>query len=158
MLTEKACHNIIQTKENEICYSEEENDAICFFDLSERKLITKINNISHNTFDSFKMISKDLLLIGGFNVITIINVNNHKVIRTIDSPNSDEINSICLLNENILLTGDDNGNIIQWKINGDNLIRNSIKEHAIDGGVRLLMKLGNGHVMSGGANGIIKIL
>ena len=103
------------------------------------------------------MISKDLLLIGGFNVITIINVNNHKVIRTIDSPNSDEINSICLLNENILLTGDDNGNIIQWKINGDNLIRNSIKEHAIDGGVRLLMKLGNGHVMSGGANGIIKI-
>ena len=155
--TKGACHNIIQTKENEICYSEEENKAICFFDLSERKLITKINNISHNTGNSFKMISKDLLLIGGDNVITIINVNNHNVIRTIESPNSSSIIAFCLLNKNILLTGDENGRIIQWKIDGDKLIRNSIKEHAIDGGVNVLIKLGNGLVMSGGANGIIKI-
>ena len=103
------------------------------------------------------MISKDLLLIGGDNVITIINVNNHNVIRTIDSPNSVSIEEICLLNKNILLTGDNNGRIIQWTINGDNLIRNSIKEHALEGSVYVLKKLGNGLVLSGGANGVIKI-
>ena len=37
---------IIQTKNNEICYKEDTNSALCFFDLNERKNITKINNIS----------------------------------------------------------------------------------------------------------------
>ena len=45
---------IIQTKDNEICYYEDTNNALCFFDLQERKNITKINNISvtNNIFDS----------------------------------------------------------------------------------------------------------
>ena len=31
---------MIQTKENEICYSEENNNSICFYDISERKIKT----------------------------------------------------------------------------------------------------------------------
>lgn len=54
------------------------------------------------------MISKDLLLIGGNNTITIINVNNYKVIRKINVPGSGFIYAVCLLNENILLNGDQN--------------------------------------------------
>ena len=38
---------VIQTKENEVCFYEEDtNSALCFYDLLERKIITKINNIS----------------------------------------------------------------------------------------------------------------
>ena len=44
--TNGKCSPVIQTKDNEICYSEENDKAICFFDLLERKTITTIKNIN----------------------------------------------------------------------------------------------------------------
>ena len=155
--TNGACYNVVQTKENEICYSETTNEAICFFDLPERKNITKINNISTCWLNSFKMISKNLLFVGGNNVITIINVNNHNVIRKIDAPNSGNIYTVCLLTENILLTGDGNKQIIQWKINEDNLILISKKEHTHEVDHDVILKIGNGLILSADDNGVIKI-
>ena len=55
---------MIQTKENEIFYSEGNDKAICFFDLLERKSIKKIYNINKRieSYDWFKMISENYLL------------------------------------------------------------------------------------------------
>ena len=157
--TNGECWNIIQTKEDEICYLEylDSKDAVCFFNLLERKLISRINNINYAGLNSLTMMSKDLLVIGGENELTIINVNNHNIIRKINVLNSDFINAICLLNENILLTGDYNKRIIQWKINGDNLILTSKKELCHENGISTLIKIGNGLIISGDANGVIKI-
>ena len=103
------------------------------------------------------MMSKDLLVIGGKNELTIINVNNHNIIRKINVPNSGCISAICLLNENILLTGDYNKRIIQWKINGDNLILTSKKELCHEVRIYTLIKIGNGLIISGDWKGVIKI-
>ena len=103
------------------------------------------------------MMSKDLLVIGGLNELTIINVNNHNIIRKINVPNSDYIYAICLLNENILITGDSNKRIIQWKINGDNLILTSKKELCHETHIYTLIKIGNGLILSGDGLGVIKI-
>ena len=103
------------------------------------------------------MMSKDLLVIGGKNELTIINVNNHNIIRKINVPNSERISAICLLNENILLTGDENKRIIQWKINGDNLILTSKKELCHEDWIYTLIKIGNGLILSGDWEGVIKI-
>ena len=159
--TNGLCWNIIQTKEDEICYLEylDSNDtcAIGFFDLLERKLISKINNINYGGLNNLTMMSKDLLVIGGKNELTIINVNNHNIIRKINVPNSEWINAIYLLNENILLTGDENKRIIQWKINGDNLILTSKKELCHEIWIYTLIKIGNGLIISGDWKGVIKI-
>ena len=161
MSTNGLCWNIIQTKEDEICYLEylKSNDTktICFFNLLERKLSSKINNINYGGLNSLTMMSKDLLVIGGENELTIINVNNHNIIRKINVPNSDDIYAICLLNENILLTGDWNKRIIQWKINGDNLILTSKKELCHETYIYTLIKIGNGLILSGDGLGVIKI-
>ena len=158
--TNGKCWNIIQTKEDEICYLEylysNYTYTICFFDLLERKLISKINNINFSS-DSLTMMSKDLLVMGGENELTIINVNNHNIIRKINVPNSGYIYAICLLNENILLTGDENKRIIQWKINGDNLILTSKKELCHENLIYTLIKIGNGLILSGDFYGVIKI-
>ena len=150
---------IIQIKDNEICYYEETNSALCFFDLQERKNITKLNNISlsYNTYDSLVMISKDLLLATGENKMTIININSHNVVRTIDVSGSGYIRSACLLNNNILLTCDSSHKIIEWIIEGDNLRLISKKENAHDNEIKTLQKLGNGLIMSGDKIGEVKI-
>ena len=78
------------------------------------------------------MISKDLLLITGKNKISIINVNNYKL-KIIDVPGARCIEGVCMLNQNILLTGDGANIIRQWRIEGDNLILVSKKEKAHNG-------------------------
>ena len=150
---------IIETKENEICYSEIDNNSICFYNITKKKIIKQINNISitSNIFDSLLMISNDLLLVAGNSVISIINVNSHSLIRTIDVPDSNYIYSVCFLNKNMILTSDYNKRIIQWKIEGDNLKLISKKENAHDGEIYTLSKLPNGLILSGSRDKFVKI-
>ena len=131
--TDGECYSIIQTKDNEICYSEENDNKICFFDLLERKIKASISDISKNNgIVWFIMIKKDLLLIPGNNIISIINTEQYKLVRKIEVPDSNWICGVCMLNENMLLTGDHSKIIRQWKIEEDNLILVSKKENAHD--------------------------
>ena len=150
---------IIQTKNNEICYYEKINNALCFFDLQERKNITKINNISvtNYIFDSLLMMSNVLLLAAGGNKLTIININSHSIIRSIDVSGSSLICSACLLTDGIILTADENHRIIQWRIQHDNLVLISKKENTHDSYIMVLKKIGNGLIMSGDGDGEVKI-
>ena len=142
------CWNVIQTQENEICYSEG-SYSIYFYDVINKKYIYKIENISIASNNCFNMITKDLLLILGKNILTIINVNQHKLIRKINVPNSDSIFSSCILNKNNILTGDYRGQIKHWRIEEDNLKLISIKEKAHNYKIFILLKLEDGHILSG---------
>ena len=77
------------------------------------------------------MMTKDLLIITGENEISIIKVNNYKL-RIINVPEADSIWGVCILNQNMLLTGDESKIIRQWRIEDDNLILISKKEKAHD--------------------------
>ena len=125
----------------------------------KKKEISRIKNINSNGsyLEGFTLISKELLLIPGRNKISIININTHNLLKIIDVPNSNKIISVCMLNENILLTGDYNGAIRQWKIEGDNLILISIKQNAHNSVIWSLIKIGDGHIISGSGDKSIKI-
>ena len=150
---------IIETNDNEICYSEVDNNCICFYNILKKKIINQIKNISitSNIFDSLLMISKELLLITGNSVISIVNINSYSLIRTIDVPGSNYIYSACMINKNIVLTSDYNKRIIQWKIEGDDLKLVSKKENAHDGEIYTLLKLPNGLFLSGSRDKFVKI-
>ena len=94
------------------------------------------------------MISKDLLLIPGQNKISIINVNDYKLINIIDVPGANWILGVCILTENVILTGDYSKAIRQWKIEGNNLILISKKENAHKNNINCICKLGNGRIAS----------
>ena len=102
------------------------------------------------------MMAKGLLLVIGCNKISIINVNNYKF-RIIEVAGSGDIEWICMLNQNMLLTGDARHVIRQWRIEGDNLILVSKKEKAHDWDINDLVNLGNGHIASGSGDRTIKI-
>ena len=72
------------------------------------------------------MISKDLLLVPGEDKIFLVNVNHYKIVREIDVQGSGFISSGCLLNANMLITGDYSKTLRQWKIEVDNLISANI--------------------------------
>ena len=116
-----------------------------------------LKEITACIFDSLLMISKDLLLITGENKISIINVNSYNLIKTINVDNSGSIYAVCMLNKDMILTGDENKRIIQWKIENDNLKLISIKENAHDDCINTLSKLGNGLILSGSADKSVKI-
>ena len=88
----------------------------------------------------------------------MINVNSYNLIRKINVPNSNSMDSnACILNKNFLLTGDYYGRIKQWKIIGDDLELFSTKEKAHDKQINTLLRLGNGYILSGSSDGEIKI-
>ena len=62
-----------------------------------------------------------------------------------------------MLNENIILTGDDKSNIIEWKIEEDNLILIFKKEKAHNNCINTLINMGNGYIASGSDDNLIKI-
>ena len=156
--TNDSCSSIVQTKDNEICYSEYD-DKIYFFDFLEKTIKASISNIiKRNYIDEwFIMITEILLAIPGENVISIIDVNQYKLMRIINVPGSSWIFGSCMLNKNMLLTGDRNLSIRQWRIEGDNLALISRKENSHDGDINYLLNLGNGHIASGSDYGTIII-
>ena len=158
LLTNGNCTTVIQTKENEICYSQGNNNEIYFYDLLEKKMKFSIDNISKfkEYRENFIMISNYLLAIPGENQISLININEYKVVRIVEVPNSDWICGVCLFN-NMLITGDDSKTIRQWKIENDNLTLISKKENAHDGAIITLLNMGNGHIASGSQDDSIKI-
>ena len=62
-----------------------------------------------------------------------------------------------MLNENIILTGDEKSIIREWKIEGDNLILISKKEKAHNNWISSLLNMGNGYIASGSNDKLIKI-
>ena len=159
--TKGPCYCINEIKENEICYSEAINDcnnnSVCFYNINERRIKSSISNISKSDISPFIMISKELLFIPGKNKISIININEYKLIREIKVSNSGLINGACMLNKNIILTGDEKSIIREWKIEGDNLILISKKEKAHKDKIYTLLNIGNGYIASGSVDKSIKI-
>ena len=138
---------------------ESDKDTICFYDFIKRNNIKKLNNISvpYYIHDSLLMISKDLLLITGKNIISIVNVYSYNLIKTISVSNSDLIYAALMLNKDMILTADKNKRIIQWKIENNNLKLISKKEKAHDNLITGLLILGNGHIASCSEDKTIKI-
>ena len=102
------------------------------------------------------MITKDLLLVPGEDKIFLVNVNHYKIVREIDVQGSGFISSGCLLNANMLITGDYSKALRQWKIEGDNLISVAKKEKSHEEPIISLLNTGDGHIYSGGKDALIK--
>ena len=77
--------------------------------------------------------------------------------ETVKVDNSSWIRVACMLNKDMVLTGDQNKRIIQWKIENDNLKLISKKENAHDNNIYTLSKLGNGLILSGSYDNSVKI-
>ncbi len=102
------------------------------------------------------MINKDLLIIPGDNKLFLVNVNHYKLVREIDVNDSGFISSCCILNNNMLITGDKKA-LRQWRLENDNLIPIYKKDNSHEGEIISLLNTGNGQIASGSTDKLIKI-
>ena len=156
--TDKPSFYLIQTKEDEICYSDNE-DSIFFYDLIEKKIKTSLSNLNKTKNCNrtwFLMMSKDLLVIPGNKQLTIVDVNKIIIKNIIETPGINY--GVCLFNKKLLFTGDNSGAIFQWKIEDNNLIFVSKKEKAHNYcSINVLINMGNNYIVSGSDDYSIKI-
>ena len=103
------------------------------------------------------MRNNDLLLIGRNFMIYIINVNEYKKIRQIDIPNGGFLSATCKLNYNIIIIGDENGSLMKWRIEKDNIILISKKENAHNEHIFAILNLFNRHIVTSSRDNTIKI-
>ena len=77
------------------------SNIIYFYDFLQKKKISKLYNINLNYFgcESFIMIGKELLLFHGYYNISIININEHNLIKTINVSEKNRIKSAYILNK-----------------------------------------------------------
>ena len=151
--TEGLCYQIEQTKENEISYSTynlmDDYYNIYFFDFIEKKIITSINKVNITSLDGiFNMISKDLLIIGGMDTLSLIDVNQYQIIKLIEIKNSFHNSGFCMLNENMFITGDSEGTLRQWEIEDNKVYLISQKEKEHKEKIYSLLKINNGIFVS----------
>ena len=141
------CESVIQTKDNEICYYLM-GGVIYFYNLIKKTIINKITKIKPAGKKFFNMMSKDLLAITGEKNFSIIDVNQYNIVRIIKVPDFSRTAVTCMLNENIILTGDHDGKIKKWRIEDDNLKLIYTKEKAHKDSVYVLIQLNDGHILS----------
>ena len=148
------CSQIKQTKDNEICYFVSTTLwQIKFYDFIKKKVKKSLWTHQNHIIT----VTKDLLITTGFRRISIININNYEIIRSIEVSGKGFITGVYMPNQNILLTGDSEGIIKQWRIEDDNLILVSKVEKAHDSAIKDLKNLGNGHLASCSVDNTIKI-
>ena len=148
-------YEMISAKPGELVIAGEK-DKIQFFDINSRKLkeIININRDIRWTGNLLCMMNERCLCVGGANKITIIDVYNKNIIREIQETGTHR----CLfkVNDNILLTGKDGGDITQWKINENNLTLICKKEKAHQSSIRDIIKF-NDLIISCSSDNSIKV-
>ena len=129
------------------------------FSITKKKTKAFISNISKRNYTDewFLIINKELMVIPGENILTIVNILTYKISKIIKVPESIWNLGICKINDNMILTGDRAKTLRQWKIEGNNLTLISKKENAHDGDINYLLNLKNGQIASGSDGGTIKI-
>ena len=132
------------------------NNKIQFFELNSRKLKEIISINRDICWQDFLlcMMNERCLCVGGANKITLIDVYQKSIIKEIEDKGVHR----CLykLNDNILLTGKDSGDITQWKISQNNLTLISKKEKAHQSKIYQLIRF-NHYIASCSEDHSIKI-
>ena len=159
---------IVQTKPNEICASCKFNETefLSFYNLDTKEAYAFTKNIPLS-FYGFKLNSKTILFYKN-DCVYVVNSRKHELLSKFqldfnERGDKNSIFSLCVLTSNMVLIGDIEGYLLQYKLEGDELIEISRKEkvHSKNKGysdeVSSICVIGDGHIATGGFDKRVKI-
>ena len=120
ILAENTIECIFKISGNEIVSSSESDKSIVFWDLNTKQKICKLDNLQCQKSNNIMNLVGNVLIVGGHAKIFLIDINKHSVIEKVDTNNC-YIYCLYEIQENIYLTGDDEGNFVEWKYDNKEL-------------------------------------
>ena len=118
-------YDFIETKNNEICYTNFNEKKLCFYDLNTNKKIHSFKNIKIFGWNNklFKINENNLIISGKFSFY-IYNISNNFISFQFDL--NYDITSLFIIDQNKFISSDNEGNLIQW--NFDDYKQNKIEK------------------------------
>jgi len=158
LIEEDIIVDVLEIKNNIIVYDCCYKNYIIFYDLNKNEKIKKINidfvNDGLNNHRYCKM-NKNILLYGSNKKIYILDINEYNIINSINI--NETYITLFKLSENMILSGNKEGNIIQYKFDNNNLEKISYKNKAHNNWINGLYYLKNGIILSGSDDNTFKI-
>ena len=149
--------DICETKQNEICGVSSYDKFMLFYDLNLNIIKARFKNINITPWNnSLKMIDQQFLCVFGKDQITVFDVFKYNIVNKVNTLKSDFISSFLLIKDR-LITGDFNGNLKEWKINGSKIEEKTIMERAHVTGVVSMDLLLDGRIVTASQDKTLKV-
>ena len=153
----KNINNIIKIKENELCLLLDnyfKNFSVNILDIESKKIKFKFIEIKNKQSGEMCLIENKYLVVSFYLYLILIDIEKYKVISKI-STSFGCVNTFCVWNNFTFFSGDDIGDIIEWKINNNKIVK--VKEY--NNGkkpVKNIIKFNNNLIAACSNDGFIK--
>ncbi len=137
-------NSIIEYKENEIISTPYGEGSIIFWDINESKKKTSFSVECYGLWNNIQKINDHNVIIGGEKCIYLFKNYDLKKIKI-----NSGCYSICYLSNGNILTGHHNGNIKEWKFDGDELNYVGEKEGVHDDEINVICEIKNKFILTG---------
>ena len=156
ILAENTVECIFKISGNEIVSSSESDKSIVFWDLNTKQKISKLDNLPCKKANNIMNLVKNILIVGGHAKIFLIDIYKHSVIEKVDTNNC-YIYCLYEIEENIYLTGDDEGNFVEWKYDNEHLTFISKRYKAHTTVLKCIIKIEQNTLITAGDDKFIKV-
>ena len=140
-------YDILEIKSNEIALAQFYDKSILFFDINDKSSSKTISNIDLTGWNnSLLKFNDNILIVGGHNYIYVIDTSKYELVTKHELKGN--IWTMCKLSEFSVLSGDNYGNLIQWKISSNKIKLYSKMENVHDKIITSVVNLGENKIAS----------
>ena len=140
-------YDILETKNNEIALAQFYDKSLLFLDMNDKSSSKTISNIDLTGWNnSLLMLNDRTLIVGGHNFIYVIDTLKYELVNKHEIKGN--IWSLCKLSEFSVLSGDNYGNLVQWKISSNKIKLYSKMDGIHDKIITSVINLGDNKIAS----------
>ena len=140
-------YDILEIKSNEIALAQFYDKSILFFDINDESSSKTVSNIDLTGWNnSLLKFNDNILIVGGHNYIYVIDTSKYELVTKHELKGN--IWTMCKLSEFSVLSGDNYGNLIQWKISSNKIKLYSKMENVHDKIITSVVNLGENKIAS----------
>ena len=154
---EENVNNLIKIKDNELCLILDNYNkklSINIFNIESKKIIKKLYEIKCKDSGEMVLVENKYLIVSLYLYLILIDIDEYKIIHEIKTCFGCVL-TFCLWNDYKFFSGDEIGDIIEWKISKNKILK--IKEY--NNGkkaVKSIIKINNNLIAAGSYDGFIK--
>ena len=140
-------YDILEIKNNEIALAQFYDKSLLFLDMNNESSSKTISNIDLTGWNnSLLMLNDRTLIVGGHNFIYVIDTLKYELVNKHEIKGN--IWSLCKLSEFSVLSGDNYGNLVQWKISSNKIKLYSKMDGIHDKIITSVINLGDNKIAS----------